>query len=171
MTTKNNKEIIVKELNKLTMKWSIYRKLDMSGMYEEELRDFATSLLAKLNKLDRKNIEDYIKRNKWLFESTKWEIENAATKDYKNEVRKHTDLEWNKFIDFILSLIPEEGEVIAGGEIKELKVIDELNKPVIFEIEFDKLSYFREERLWEKLDNKKKVKIQIIIREVKDGHK
>jgi len=148
---KTNKEIIVKELNKLTMKWSIYRKLDMSGMYEEELRDFATSLLAKLNKLDRKNIEDYIKRNKWLFESTKWEIENAATKDYKNEVRKHTDLEWNKFIDFILSLIPEEGEVIFEGMVNLIDLDD------LF------LAVFKE-----KVEKYQGQQIQIIIREVKD---
>jgi len=66
-------------------------------------------------------------------------------------VRKHTDLEWNKFIDFILSLIPEEGEVIFEGMVNLIDLDD------LF------LAVFKE-----KVEKYQGQQIQIIIREVKD---
>lgn len=90
---------IVSDLNS-----SMKRQKEADEKLQKDFKDFATTLLSKLNRLDRDNIRQLIWKN--LDEGTwNYSIRDDDVEDLANQ---------------ILTLIPPEGEVIAEGEIDTL---------------------------------------------------
>jgi len=128
----DNKEIIIEELQGIGVS-------DMIG--GEGLDDFASSLLKKLNKLNKENVEKILK------------------KSYKNHYDRYENIFYvdeamSEAIDQILQLVPEEGEVIAEGDVMAYPSGVEIGSKTLTEVNKEIFKY-----------NGKK--IQIIIREVK----
>ncbi|MGD9276330.1 MAG: hypothetical protein PVJ67_04105 [Candidatus Pacearchaeota archaeon] len=128
MTTKNNKEIVIEELKK---------ELPLCDERDRHYRDIhieyiATNLLSKLNKLDRENVEKIIEQEmvKHYFGAIslpieEWiEITDTHPKDLMLNITNQ-----------IISLIPEEGEVIT--EQKECQIVCQLH----IETEYRKYDY------------------------------
>jgi len=117
MTTKNNKEIIKEEAENL-----IFDELDMIMSYygdgeigfdsyekqcKEVIERWANSLLSKLNKLDKENIEGYLR----LKFGYRYEFEEIENRDIREAV------------EHLCQLIPEEGEVKEWKEKYRLEKI------------------------------------------------
>ena len=169
--TKSNKEIIVEELEKIHGEYMVAKALAIkSGEYyknEDEWKNkffepLASTLLSKLNRLDRRKIKKiiskYTKPNmlQWTHQIDKTKPVAScfySTEDYKN------------CIEEICQLIPEEGEVIAEGKILACPWL----KYDIGDIRIDVRFRKRKNKINKILRDlvKKNKKIKIIIREVK----
>lgn len=107
--------------------------------------------------------KEYRKEVEKLFDAA---VDNVEIEEgiYRKEL-----LLWGDDVDNLITqlcqLRPKNQVVIAEGEIENLRVIDEFDKPVTFEIAFAELNCFNEELLNEKLDKKKKIKVIIILEE------
>src|SRR4030042_7023184 len=103
---KTNKEIIIEETqreflsDKVVCDKTINRYFigELDENDEKRLSQFATTLLSKLQRLDRENVKKIIR--KFIILPP---FQQMQQEEY--------------FIDQILQLIPEEGEVIAEGEV------------------------------------------------------
>jgi len=101
---------------------------DMIKSIEETEKENA-KLKAKLDNvkyLNRLEVEKIIKPNKWIFENTKRDIEQAATEEFKKEIQKHTDSEWKKLITTICNLaikpIDKDSNIPKGAKITSAKL-------------------------------------------------
>jgi hypothetical protein len=106
----------------------------------ELIENIASSLLLKLNKLDRENVKRLIEEHDM---GSSW-LKSEESKD--------------KFAEAILSLIPEEGEVVAEGKLRFINYHSD--KIVIY---FD--GFPVKIALGKSMPNNQQ--IQILIREVK----
>jgi len=98
MTTKNNKEIVIEELGMFATDYDItFHNVPKNKKVIELYEQFATTLLPKLNKLDRKSIENIFYQNA------------CSSNEFQCPVI--TEEFFNHVIDLVLSLIPEQGEV------------------------------------------------------------
>lgn len=116
MTNKSNKEIIIEASNIPEIRKALYvgwglqgavyngqlTKEQAGGKIDKFIKEFASTLLSKLNRLDRVHLEEEI-----VLYSTK--IDKYGENYNKEAIRK--------LVDQILQLIPEEGVVIAEGEV------------------------------------------------------
>jgi len=123
MTTKNNKEIVIEELGMFATDYDItFHNVPKNKKVIELYEQFATTLLPKLNKLDRKSIENIFYQNA------------CSSNEFQCPVI--TEEFFNHVIDLVLSLIPEQGEVIIDDKkIKEAIDRELINlKGIIYEI-------------------------------------
>ena len=125
-----------------------------------ELSDFAKNLVRKLNRLDKSKLTELIYYisdvpRQSILELAGWKIKEAE--EYIKKRREAAD----KIIDQILQLVPEEGEVIAEGVVRNNLVggitLNDKEENYIF----------AKNIIQEKALNYKGKKIQLIIREVK----
>jgi hypothetical protein len=106
---KTNKEIIIEELKKVLSDFGV----PLSKIKHHSFGGFVSSLLSKLNKLDRDNLK------KLFYKFTTIDNRRDLLRDLNNKKVQE------ELIDQILSLIPEEGEVVAegyGGEFTGMRV-------------------------------------------------
>jgi len=142
MTNKTNKEIVIEEVDKLMHIENLCEHGHIGHeKYHKARKAFATNLLSKLNKLDRNNVNSILVRlvNGWK------NISDSSDESTRKRYAKK-----KKAIDQILSLIPEQGEVIFKGMVNLIDLDD------LF------LAVFKE-----KVEKYQGKEIQIIIREVK----
>jgi len=116
----------------------------LSQLFEEKL-----NLLKKLNRLDRENVEEIITDNELYKQACYF----AGHDDYRN-IDLSNDL--RNLVDQILSLVPEEGEVLARGIIKAYPSGIEIGNKTLSEVNEEIFKY----------EDKK---VQIIIKQIGDG--
>lgn len=130
---KTNKEIIIEELNKVDSaeyyhKWVLHDK----KIFEK----FATNLLSKQQKLDRKEVEEIFKDMLIMIMSNFCD-ENGNPEDMAIDIWEDNKNDFDILIDQICQLCPKnqmvilEGVVDEDGWIEDIQVGKEyINKPV-----------------------------------------
>jgi len=153
MTTKkikSNEGIIIEEIYRMIVSYDMAEKDDALDCAKE----FATNLLKKLNKLNRKQLEHILDTSSYWY----------STKPTGTECM---GVSKDMFIDQILQLVPEEGEVIAEGKVR-IPTINYMKKIYIGDNFIGEARPEYRELIALKLKKYKNKQVQIIIKQIDD---